>query len=71
MAGKGGAGSAAAAPGSDPVGPLCGAGGTGRPQALLGRETHIHTEREVVRGMQQRRESRALGVAWCLVCRRN
>lgn len=45
-AGRGGAGSVAAAPHSDPAWPLCGAGGTERPLALLSRDTHTYTKRD-------------------------
>lgn len=44
-AGRGDAGSAAAAPHFDPAGPLCGAGGTARPQALSGRDTHTYIQK--------------------------
>lgn len=36
----------AAAPHSDPAWPLCGAGGTARPLALLSRDTHTYTKRD-------------------------
>lgn len=45
-AGRGSAGSVAAAPHSDPAWPLCGAEGTARPLALLSRDTHTYTERD-------------------------
>lgn len=44
-AGRAGAGSVAAAPCSDPAGPLCGAGDTARPPVLWVTDTHTHSDR--------------------------